>query len=160
MKHQHHLLSCLLLSFALPATAAVDAFVETKTFYGDGFKPTVGIHFAFNGASAVHLANERGFQQASLEVLTIIQKNGAILDFRKTLVQGPERTDDNRPDFLHTESFQLDPGVYDLLFELRDLNGVDTTVGRFSQPLAVAPQGTGLFFSDILWAERFEAIAV
>jgi len=159
MKHQHHLLSCLLLSFALPATAAVDAFVETKTFYGDGFKPTVGIHFAFNGASAVHLANERGFQQASLEVLTIIQKNGAILDFRKTLVQGPERTDDNRPDFLHTESFQLDPGVYDLLFELRDLNGVDTTVGRFSQPLAVAPPGAGLFFSDILLAERFDAIA-
>lgn len=152
-----YLLPCLLATLAPPASAAVDAFVETKTFYTNGQQPVVGIHFAFNGGSAVHLANERGFMQARIEALTIIQKDGAILDFRKTVVQGPERLDDQRTDFLHTETFQLDPGNYDLYFELRDLNGADTTVGRFSQPLAIAAPGTGLFFSDVLLAERFDA---
>ena len=154
-----HSLFCLLAALSLPAAAAVDAFVETKIFYTTGQKPAVGIHFAFNGTSAVHLANERGFLQARIEVLTIVQKDGAILDFRKTEVHGPERLDELRADFLHTENFLLDPGAYDLVFELRDMNGADTTIGRFSQPLAVAAPGTGLFFSDVLLAERFDEAA-
>ncbi|MFZ1689328.1 MAG: GWxTD domain-containing protein, partial [Flavobacteriales bacterium] len=153
------LLPCLLASLALPAIAAVDAFVETKTFYANAQQPIVGIHFAFNGASAVHLANERGFLQARIEALTIIQKDGNILDFRKTVVQGPERLDEQRNDFLHTETFQLAPGTYDLYFELRDMNSADTTIGRFSQPLVVAAPGTGLFFSDVELVERFESAA-
>lgn len=147
----------LLLLLATPAFSAVDAFVETKTFYSADGKAQVGVHFSFSGASAVHLANERGFQQARIEALTIIEQGGTIVDFRKSVVQGPERMDDQRQDFIHSEAFVLAPGSYDLYFELRDLNGADTTVGRYSQPLAVAAPGTGIYFSDVLLAERFDS---
>lgn len=111
---------------------------------------------AIISGSAVTKPNQAGFMQARVEVLTLIEQEGAIRAFAKTEVLGPERLDSLQSDLLHQEFFDIAPGSYDLVIELRDLNTSDTTVTRFQGPLAVGALPSGISLSDILFAERIE----
>ncbi|MEO8589658.1 MAG: GWxTD domain-containing protein [Flavobacteriales bacterium] len=146
-------MSCFL---SMVAQAAVGLVVETHTFHVPGSGPRVEVNMAILGGTAVTVANQAGFMQARVEALTLIEQNGVIKAFAKTEVLGPERLDSLQYDLLHQEFFDLASGVYDLSIELRDLNSTDTTVTRYSAPLAVGLLSPGVSISDIMFAERIE----
>lgn len=140
-----------------PVKAAVDAAVETRTFYLPGGAAQVEVNMAFLAGTMLIKMNDQGYLQTRVEVLTIIEQDGVVKAYGKTEVLGPERLDSMLVDMLHQEFFVLEPGSYDLTVEARDLNMVgDTSVMRYNAPLAVGAQPDGVSISDILFAERIE----
>lgn len=150
--------SLLALHFLFVSTvmATIDLAVETKVFHVPGQGPRVEVNMAVLAGTAVAKPTQAGFTQARVEALTIIEQGGAIKAFAKTEVEGLERLDSMQTDLVHQEFFDLAPGEYLLSIEVRDLNSDDTTVTRYSAPLAVGARPAGLSISDILFAERFE----
>jgi GWxTD domain-containing protein len=151
-------LTLLALLCLLPFTgqAALDIVIETKVFHVPQRGPRVEVNMAVLAGSASLVANERGFMQPRVEILTIVEQGGVIKAFAKTEVLGPERLDSVRQDLLHQEFFQLEAGSYDLLVEALDLNSTDTTRARYRMPLAVGAPPTGVSISNILLAERID----
>jgi GWxTD domain-containing protein len=158
MSRPLHLFSLFVAAlFTLSLSAQVGLVVESKVYQRPGIGPYVDVNMALLGGTAVMKPNERGFNQARVEVITIIEQAGAIKAFSKTLVLGPERTDSLAVDIVHQEAFDLAPGAYTLAIELRDQNNTDTTATRFNAPLAVGELSAGLEISEILLAERIES---
>lgn len=139
----------LLLSLPVLAQSGLDAIVETQRFHVPGQGEQVDVKIAVLGATAQWAPNERGFMQAHVEALTLVERNGSIVDFRKTRVDGPERTDSLRTDFVHEEHFMLPAGEYALAVELTDAGSGDTTVVRYRAPLLVPALPAGVALSDI-----------
>ena len=137
-----------------PVSAAVDVVVETRTFHTADGAAQVEVNMAFLAGTVIAKANERGFIQARVEVITLIEQGGTIKAFGKTEVLGPEYLDSLQLDLVHQEFFILPPGAYDLSIEVRDLNSGDTTVTYHSAPLAVGALPAGVTISNILFAER------
>ncbi len=137
-----------------PIKAAVETVVESRTFYAPDGSPLVEVNMAFLAGTMTTMANERGFMQARVEVITVIEQDGVVKAFGKTEVLGPERLDSLQVDLLHQEFFQLSPGNYDLFVEARDLVSGDTAVSRYNAPLAVGELPPGISVSDVLFAER------
>jgi len=156
--------SLLLLSFFLaawpfrPLKAQVEMAVETRMFYAPGGAAQVDVNMAFLAGTAISRPNERGFNQARVEVITLIEQGGAVKAFGKTEVLGPERLDSIELDLVHQEFFSLPPGAYDLSVEARDLNSGDTTVTHYTAPLAVGALPIELSISNILFAERITPV--
>ncbi|MCW5898539.1 MAG: GWxTD domain-containing protein [Flavobacteriales bacterium] len=141
---------------AMPTQAAVEVVVETKIFHIPGKGPRVEVNMAMIGGTMAMAINERGFRSARVEAITIVERDGAIIDFAKTIVEGMERTDSLEMDLLHQEFFDLAPGDYELTVELRDLHGDMEDVTRYRSPLAVGALPEGIHISDVLFAERIE----
>jgi GWxTD domain-containing protein len=158
MKHRPMFfgLALLALSPLVLGQSGPDAIVETKVFHVPGQGERVDVIISLLGRSAQIAPNEHGFLQSRVEAVTIIEKANAIADYRKTVVLGPERTDSLRPDFVHVESFLLQPGNHGLVVELRDLVTGDTAVSKVQWPLPVGEPMAGLYFSDILLASSLE----
>ena len=158
MTHRPFLLGLALLASSplVLGQRGPDAIVETKTFHVPGQGERVDVIISVLGRSSAITSNDHGFLQSRVEAITIIEKAGAIIDYRKTVVNGPERTDSLRPDFVHVESFLLQPGDHDLTVELRDLVTGDTTASNVQWPLPVGAAPDGLFFSDVLLASSME----
>jgi GWxTD domain-containing protein len=152
----------LLCSFVLALShtafpySNVEMAVETKIFYAPDGTPLVEVNMAFLGGTMALRANDRGFNQAKVEVLTLIEQNGVVKAFGKTVVLGPERLDSLMLDLLHQEFFTLEPGSYELIVEARDLILGDTIPKVHSAPLAIGARPSGVSVSDILFAERIE----
>lgn len=144
------LFSCLgLLAFS-QGRSTLDAIVETKRFRGNGQGDQLDVNINVIGSTAVWKANERRLLQARVEALTIVEKDSAIVDYRKTEVGGPERSDTLRKDFLHQEHFLLPPGSYVLSIELHDLNGKEDNLTSWRGPLVMPAPQKGITFSDPL----------
>ena len=145
------LLWCL-LPCALHAqdNATLDAIIATKRFHVPGQGVQLDLHVSVLGSSAEWKANEHGFQQAHVEALTIIERDTAIVDFRKSDVLGPERADTVKGDFLIEEHFLLQPGEYTLSVELHDLHGKDDNRSVWKGPLVIPAKSKGISFSDAL----------
>ncbi|HRH69166.1 MAG TPA: GWxTD domain-containing protein [Flavobacteriales bacterium] len=137
-----------------PVRAQVDVVVETRTFHTPDGAAQVEVNMAFLAGTAAIKINDRGFNQARVEVITLIEQGGAVKAFGKTEVLGPERLDSIQLDLVHQEFFSLSPGSYDLSIEARDLNSGDTAATRYTAPLAVGALPPGIAISDILFAER------
>ena len=150
------LLLLLLLPFQLAAQLTVDLVVETKTFHIPGNGPRVEVNLVVMAGSVTCLPNERGFHRSMVEVLTLVEREGNIVQFSKTVVNGPERLDSIPVDLLHQDLFDLAPGAYDLVIEVRDLADPNTKPASFKAPLAVGALPEGVHISDILLAERME----
>lgn len=138
------------------ADGAVGIVVEPKVYHVPGVGPRVELSMAFLAGTMVATRNAEGFMQARIEALTLIEQAGAIKAFAKTEVLGPERLDSLQTDLIHQESFDLAPGAYELVIELRDLNSSDTTVTHYRAPLAVGALPEGVSLSEIMLAERIE----
>lgn len=136
--------------------AAVGIVVEPKVYHTPGGGPRVEVSMAFIAGTMVSAPNAAGFMQARVEALTLIEQDGAIKAYAKTEVLGQERLDSLQVDMIHQETFDLAPGSYELVIELRDLNSADTTVARYRAPMAVGAAPAGVSISDLLLAERIE----
>ena len=141
-----------LLPCALHAqdNATLDAIIATKRFHVPGQGVQLDLHVSVLGSSAEWKANDHGFRQAHVEALTIIERDTAIVDFRKSDVSGPERADTIKGDFLIEEHFLLQPGVYTLSVELHDLNGTAENRSVWKGPLVIPAKSKGISFSDAL----------
>jgi len=148
------LVAVMQFASAFCACATVDIVLETKTFYAPDGRTQVEVNMALIGGSAILKVNDRGFNQARVEVLTIIEQLGVVKAYAKTEVSGPERMDSTQLDLVHQEFFTLTPGDYDLFIEARDLNSLDTTARRYAAPLAIGALPQGISISDILFCER------
>src|SRR5690606_36452894 len=95
------LAAAILLPFTLVGQSRLNAVVETKRFYEPGKGELVDVNISVIGGTALWTMDERGFQQAKVEALTVIEQDGRIVDFRKTLVRSPERADTLQSDFIH-----------------------------------------------------------
>lgn len=137
-----------------PVKAQVDMVLESRTFYAADGHPLVDVNMALLAGTFGVAPTERGNLQAQVEVLTLVQQEGAIVAFEKTLVKGPEGVDSVQQDLIHQEFFALAPGLYDLVVEARDATKADTTTRRFTMPLAVGTLSPGISITDILLAER------
>ena len=152
-------LSLLLLAailFASSAQAGVEAFIETRQYHVPERGPRIEVNLAFMGGSLAHPVNAHGFMQAHAGVLVTLERDSTIVVFAKSEVHGPERTDSTFADFLHQEYLQVEPGSYDLVIELSDRSLPDQAPTVYRSPLVVRAPEEGVFFSDILLAERIE----
>lgn len=147
-------LALVLSGPALFAQSALDALVETKRFHVPGESDQVDVNLSIIGGTTTWLTDERGFQQAKVEALTLVEQGGTIVDYRKTVVSSPERADTLQGDFMHQERFVLPPGEYALTVELRDLVLGDTARSTFHLPLLVAQRPDAVSFSDIEFTAR------
>lgn len=141
----------MLLPFTLVGQSRLNAVVETKRFYEPGNGELVDVNISVIGGTALWTMDERGFQQAKVEALTVIGQDGRIVDFRKTLVRSPERADTLQSDFIHQERFVLQPGAYALTLELHDANLADTARTYVHTPLVVPARGNDVTLSDIMF---------
>lgn len=146
------------LSYLIPAiaTATVDVIVESHTFHLPGQGARVEVNIAVLAGSFVLAPNAQGLLQARVEVLTLIEEEGRIKSYAKSVINGPGTVEPMAADLVHQEFFDLQPGRYDLSLELRDLNSADTTVKRYLAPLIVGELGSGVTISEILLSERIE----
>ncbi len=145
------LAAAILLPFTLVGQSRLNAVVETKRFYEPGKGELVDVNISVIGGTALWTMDERGFQQAKVEALTVIEQDGRIVDFRKTLVRSPERADTLQSDFIHQERFVLQPGAYALTLELHDANLADTARTYVHTPLVVPARGNDVTLSDIMF---------
>ncbi|MBK8338892.1 MAG: GWxTD domain-containing protein [Flavobacteriales bacterium] len=125
-----------------------EAIVETKVFHHPRSGPYVEVNTAVLGASVAH-DRTVGLDQAKVELLVLVEKDAAIVDYRKVEVLGPPRIGEVAPDFLHSETFALPAGEYSLEVQVRDLNGSDTAFVQ-KRVLAIGTPGTVPVFADIL----------
>ena len=132
------LFAALVLSSAGFAQSQLDAVVEAKRFNAPGGGDRVDVNISVIGNTALWTMDERGFQQAKVEALTVVEQDGNIVDFRKTLVRSPERADTLQGDFIHQERFVLKPGSYALSVELHDQNIADTARTYVRIPLVLS----------------------
>ncbi|MBS1546580.1 MAG: GWxTD domain-containing protein [Bacteroidetes bacterium] len=144
-------LAAMLLSLHLCGQPRLNAIVETKRFMVPNKGERVDVHITIVGNTVVWTTDERGFQQAKVDALTMIEKDGDIQDFRKTLIQSPDRADTLQGDFLNQESFLLQPGAYSLSVELHDANSTDTARTYVHVPLVIGDRTQGISISDILF---------
>lgn len=144
-------MAAVLLPFTLVGQSQLNAVVETKRFYEPDKGELVDVNISVIGGTAFWTMDERGFQQAQVEALTVIEQDGKIVDFRKTLVRSPERADTLQSDFIHQERFLLQPGSYALTVELHDANLADTTRTYVHIPLVVSARGKEVTLSDIMF---------
>lgn len=150
------LLSIVVATTAVPVRAGIDLVVEAKVFRTPGQGPRVEVNLAMLAGSLAGAVNERGFRYTQAEVLTLVEQGGAIMAFSKVELRGTERTDTLDADLVHSEVFNLPPGVYDLVVEARDMLGTDTTVARYRAPLMIGEAPAGVHLSDIMFAERID----
>ncbi len=141
----------VLLPFTSMGQSRLNAVVETKRFYEPGQGEFVDVNISVIGGTAFWTMDERGFQQAQVEALTVIEQDGKIVDFRKTLIRSPERADTLQSDFIHQERFLLQPGAYALTLELHDANLADTARTYVHTPLVVSSRSEGVTFSDVMF---------
>lgn len=134
---------------SLQAQPQLEAVVEAKRFQTAESSPVVVVNITFLGATAEWTTDERGFRQSKVEVLTLVEQDGKIADYRKTMVSSPDRSDTLTGDFMHQERFALKPGNYALSFEMRDLNSPDTAHVYISKPLVVTSPSEDVSLSDI-----------
>ena len=147
------LLPCSLLLFAsamAQTPSTVDAVVETKRFRIPGKGQQVDVHIAVLGSTVAWPVNAQGKRQPRVEALTIVEQDTNIVDFRKSDVAGPERSDTVTSDFLVEEHFLLAPGEYTFSVELHDPNGPDGNRSAWKGPLVVAAEAPGIGISDLL----------
>ena len=147
------LLPCSLLLFAsamAQTPSTVDAVVETKRFRIPGKGQQVDVHIAVLGSTVAWPVNAQGKRQPRVEALTIVEQDTNIVDFRKSDVAGPERSDTLTSDFLVEEHFLLAPGEYTFSVELHDPNGPDGNRSAWKGPLVVAAEAPGIGISDLL----------
>lgn len=140
-----------LLPAGLSAQLRLDAVVETKRFHQPGQGERVDVNVAVLGQTVLWTMDERGFQHATVEALTLVHQGDSIVDFRKERITSPERADTLEGDFTYQAHFLLQPGEYSITVELRDANLADTTHTYVHQPLVVPGRTTGMSFSDILF---------
>lgn len=162
------LLPALLLHSSAPAQneATVDAVIATKRFPVPPQVPgaastgtQLDLHISVLGNTATWKVNANGERQANVEALSIIEKDTAIVDFRKSDVLGPGRTDTLMGDFLIEEHFLLAPGEYTLSVELHDVNGPTGNRSVWRGPLTIPVQPKGVSFSDIMLTDGTRADA-
>ncbi len=135
----------------LLAQPRVDAVVETKRFHQPGRGELVDVNVAILGNTVLWSMDDRGFQQAQVDAVTLIEKDGQIIDFRKERITSPERADTLQGDFTHQSHFLLQPGEYAVTVELRDAQLADTAATYVRLPLVIADRGKSPSFSDIMF---------
>ena len=143
------LLTALLAPSALFGQTRLNAIVETKRFHVPGKGERVDVNITVMGNTATWNTDERGFRQAVVQALTMIEQGDSIVDFRKTLILSPERADTLEGDFIHQEHFLLQPGSYALSIEMNDVNSGDTSKIYVNTPLVVPARPEGVSLSDI-----------
>lgn len=143
--------AALLIPALLSAQPRLNAVVETKRFLEPGKGERVDVHITVLGTTAFWTTDERGFQQAKVDALTLILQDGKIVDFRKTQVTSPDRADTLQGDFIHREQFLLKPGAYELSVELHDANLADTARTFVHVPLVIGDRQNKVSISDILF---------
>ncbi len=137
-----------------PVKAQLQVVVEPRTFYTPAGDPLVEVNMAFLAGTFGAQGNGSTTTQGRIEVTTLVERDGAIIDFGKTVVSGSEAMDSLPHDMLHQEFFALAPGYYDLAIDAVDLTTSDTAVMRYRAPLVVATLPPGISITDILLCER------
>jgi GWxTD domain-containing protein len=143
--------AALFLPLALCAQSRLNAVVETKRFMEPGKGERVDVNITILGGTALWTTDERGFQQAKVNALTLVEQDGHIVDYRKTLIESPDRADTLQGDFLCQESFLLQPGAYSLTVELHDANLSDTARTFVQLPLVIGDRMGAISISDIMF---------
>ncbi|MBK9420193.1 MAG: GWxTD domain-containing protein [Flavobacteriales bacterium] len=146
-----------LVATALQAQPKLEAVVEAKRFQSPKGDPIVVVNISFIGATAEWTMDERSFRHAQVEVLTLVEQDGTIVDYRKTMVSSPERSDTLDGDFMHQERFTLKPGSYALSVELHDANSADTSHTYISKPLVVTASVNEVALSDIQFTRKADS---
>ena len=154
--HKQFFFALILSSACISVQAAVGVVVETKVFHRPGNNSLVEVNMAFLAGSMVNSTDANGLSITQVEALTLIEQDGKIAAYAKTVISGSPRSDSLQIDMLHQEIFDLAPGNYIMTLEVKDLHSTDTTLTRYNAPLIVSALGSEISISDILIAERFE----
>lgn len=145
------LIAFLVVPISLWGQTRLDAVVETKRFHQPGHGERVDVNVAILGNTVLWTMDERGFQHAMVDALTLVLQGDSIVDFRKDRIYSPERADTLQGDFTYQTRFLLAPGEYELALELHDANLADTAGTYVQLPLVIPTREDRVSFSDIMF---------
>lgn len=144
-------MAACLLPVGTWAQTRLDAVVETKRFHEPGKGERVDVNIAVLGGTVLWTMDDRGFQHAQVDALTLVERGDSIVDFRKERIASPDRADTLQGDFTYQAHFLLPPGEYAITVELHDANLADTARTYVNLPLVIPDRGDEMTFSDILF---------
>lgn len=159
MPKSRFLTAALIIAIHTGAYAQVEAYMTSDQFWSPQGENFVEVTMAIDCNSLVYAENEQGYEQAKVEVLTLIQKENEIVDFKKTELLSPVLLDSSRGEMIHTERFALDPGEFDLVLEIKDILNPGSAMSSVTKQLVVADNGKEVWFSDVQLAESINPAA-
>jgi len=135
----------------------IEVLFDHGVFMAPENKPYLETYMYFYGSDIGYSNVGDSSYQASVELTYILEQNGKVVNFSKTLVKSPVTHDTLNAisDFIDQQRFFLEPGDYDLVIKLKDMNNpIDT--GSSIQQITINPPGDRAFFSDIMLVDYFK----
>ncbi|MBK6945452.1 MAG: hypothetical protein IPH21_12370 [Flavobacteriales bacterium] len=109
--HKQFFFALILSSACISVQAAVDVVVETKVFHRPGNNSLVEVNMAFLAGSMVNSTDANGLSITQVEALTLIEQDGKIAAYAKTVISGSPRSDSYKLTCSTREIFDLAPGI-------------------------------------------------
>lgn len=151
----HHSLFALLFIMSASQAWAFRAYFDYRVFHIPGEGPYIEFVTSFDG-STFKLAKTKGDDfQSNVELTLIVSQGDQVLDFRKTLVDGPLVPIDEPGDFMSLERFSLPNGRYNIEIEIKDLNDPDIPAEKGIQAVVIENLNEGAFISDIEFVSAY-----
>lgn len=149
------ILSLFLFVFVVNHAFALRVIFDYRVFHVPGEGPYVEFVTSFDAATFDHVPADSGMVQAHAELELVVTRLGAIVDFRKVIVDGPMVKPEGKTDFLSVERFMLANGVYDLEVVVRDLSVNNRSEETLHQKIEINNPSTGVFVSDIQFVSAY-----
>ncbi len=136
---------------------AIRAYFDYRVFDIPGQGPFVEVVISYDGQTFELADNGQGGFNAAVGLSIIISQNDKIIDFRKTIVQGPTLETQEKTDFLSLERFSLPNGIYNVEIEITDNNAPNVAPVKMVAPIKIDNLKEGAFFSDIQFISAYAA---
>ena len=130
----------------------MEAFYDVKEFYLPGDNPYIDVFVSILGRSVEYGSGGT----AEVESILIIKSGKHIVDFRKTLIEGPENGIETKKDFIDAQRFALKNGKYTLEIYLHDLKAKNADTLKVVHPFELFYNGGKVLVSDIELVESYE----
>lgn len=148
---------CSIISFSLSAKS-LQAYLSYTTFNSPTDGPYIETYLTVIGNSVVYVKNDNGKFQATVEIMMIFKKDGAIKDFKKTNLLSPEIDDTTKVDFtfMDQQRFLLPNGNYSVEIQLSDKNIKDAVPYKTFETLTVDFPKDSISVSGIQLVESYK----
>lgn len=132
-----------------------EAYLDHKQFESPDGKILLEVYLQFNISTFRLLRNEAGLFYGKIELTEIVKRGEEIIDFRKVTLDSPLMVDSLINDFSDQHRFSLDPGYYNLEFEIRDVLNDSSEIVRSHLPVELKKPSQVISISDIQQLEGY-----
>lgn len=127
------------------------AYMDMKQFYSEKDKNYIEIQFQFIGHTAKFIPTEQGFM-AQLLMNYEVYQDDSLITKDSYVLESPASTDSIQDNFYDLKRFQLKPGSYNLVVDIKDINNYKSII-HTNQIVDIEDLEKKISMSDILIAE-------